>query len=560
MPPHPSIGYFSPFLSDDQKTALQKLEQALVEERSALASTHLKSFLQMSFEATLEAVLDLRPSLDRATLAELAEEDSEEAHVLSQLLWNGEALSPFAEGLLAWHEGAPEPDDPCLSLEQLNSYLVASADFYSSRRGLFPSHETEPVAEPRPASLSLFLHEDEAEELPAEAPPEAAPPEVEQTEVEQTEELAEKPQLDLEPPESDEPLRKEIPAASPEVKTPSRPSVEKPPAVADSEDSLELLELAQAPLSPLEAKSQLVLKKKYLGYGKNSDGVMGYCGQLTLSRFDDKTLNATLESSNPLLFLSTSSVNAAASVVTYWMPPAAFPQPGGHLVVESPEGKKVLSVSSLFPQSRTDFLQGRQVALLLLAPALLGLVYFGFVYLYSSYGILSQVKEMFPEQYAAALSGQGEANFRAEGVGLYQLEVVPASESLQLIVATMIWLAPLASTKFFRHLSRSRKRAFGGLLASALILPSLGMLAAWTLQRRLFPLFEHPDFAPLDLRGFLPWALPLNLAAAAYLFLSVHGVWDRKLRSELRFLLPALLSVAYLVICFLLIFGRSWLS
>ena len=555
MPPHPSIGYFSPFLSDDQKTALQELEQALVEERSALASTHLKSFLQMSFEATLEAVLDLRPSLDRATLAELADEDSEEAHVLSQLLWNGEALSPFGEGLLTWHEGAPESDDPCLSLEQLNSYLVASADFYSSRRGLFPSHETEPITEPQPASLSLFPHEDEDEDLPEEAPPEAEPPEEAPPE-----EPTEKPQLAVEPSESDEPLDNEIAAASPEEKTSSKSSVEKPPAVADSEDSLELLELAQAPLSPLEAKSQLVLKKKYLGYGKNSDGVMGYCGQLTLSRFDDKTLNATLESSNPLLFLSTSSVNAAATVVTYWMPPAAFPQPGGHLVVESPEGKKVLSVSSLFPQSRTDFLQGRQVALLLLAPALLGLVYFGFVYLYSSYGILSQVKEMFPEQYAAALSGQGEANFRAEGVGLYQLEVVPASESLQLIVATMIWLAPLASTKFFRHLSRSRKRAFGGLLASALILPSLGMLAAWTLQRRLFPLFEHPDFAPLDLRGFLPWALPLNLAAAAYLFLSVHGVWDRKLRSELRFLLPALLSVAYLVICFLLIFGRSWLS
>ncbi len=546
MRPERSIGFFSPFLTADQKAALRELEVCLTNENATGTEAAIEVFLELSFEVTRTAILELQPELNRQTLEEIANDETEEAHSLSQLLWNGDQLSPFAKRMLDWHGGSRSEPVTGLSLEELNNYLVASVDFYGSRRGLVTSHGPELVNEPQPVSLSLFEDEDDeegevvAQEVPAH---------------ESAEELLE---LDTEDVEQDEQAREQAQEEPEQGRQEPQPSAG---LSSSEEENLESLELSHAPLSPLEAKSQLVLKKKYLGYGKNSDGVMGYCGQLTLSRFDDKPLEASLESSNPLLFLSTTTARGASATVTYWMPPAAFPQPGGHLTVETPQHKKILSVSSLFPQSRTDFLRDRYVVALLLAPATLGLLYFGFVYLYSSYGIVSQVRELFPQAYAAALTGQGVAHFRAEGVGLYQLEVVPASESLQLIWATVIWFAPLASTKFFRHLSRARRRGFGGLLAGALVLPSVGLLFTWNLQRRLFPILEHPDFAPLDLRGFLPWGLPLNLVIATYLFLSVHGVWDRKLGTrELRFLLPVILSLAYLVICFLLIFGRSWLS
>ena len=343
--------------------------------------------------------------------------------------------------------------------------------------------------------------------------------------------------------------------SEPESKSEAQKSA---PEESPPEEDGELLELSSAPLSPLEAQSQLVFKKKYFGYGKNTDGVMGYCGQFTISRFDDAPVEAVLECSNPLLFLSTKTIRGKSSVVTYWMPPAAFPQPSGHLTLQSPQHRKVISVGSLFPQSRTDFLSERRVVALLLAPAMLALFYFEFVHLTSVYGIINQVKELFPEQYAAAQLEQGVIHFRAHGVGLYQLEVIPTSESLQLIWAATIWLAPLLAAKFFRHLSRERQRSFGGLLGTALMLPSLGMLLAWHLQKRLFPLLEHPDFFPLDLKGFLIWGVPLNLAVAVYLFLSVHKVWDRMLARELRFLLPVCLSLGYVAVVFLLIFGRSW--
>ena len=463
----------------------------------------------------IELVWEPRPEL----VTGMAPPQMEEPPAMLKLLWETADLSlPEAEASQAGpREAEPEPVEP----------------------------EGEELGEPdveKPGELQVEeLGEPEVEE-PGEL-------QVEDLGEPEVEELGEAEQLaDLEVPQRAESRRAARPWAKAEPLAPQQES-----------DGMELIAMSAAPLSPLEQKTQLIVKKKYLGYGKNSDGVMGYCGQLTLSRFDDAPVNARLECSNPLMFLSPLAASGKAPVVTYWMPPAAFPQPGGHLTINLTDQNKVLAVGTLFPQSRTDFLNRGQVLLLLLAPPILGLLYFIFVYLLSASGIVAQVKEVFPEAYAAAMSGSNLVDFRAQGVGLYQLEVVPAAESLQLIWAGLIWLCPLLSSKFFRHLSRSRQRDFGAALAAALLLPSLGLLLAWNGQKALFPLFEHVDFAPLDLRHFLPWSVPLNLVLAVYLFLSVHGVWDRKIPSrELRFLLPIALAAGYVAVAFMLIFARSW--
>ena len=449
-----------------------------------------------------------------------------------------------------------------------------------------------PLTEPVPMSPSCSVPQDDVELREGESEEElkvlilGGPPEVDWSTKKRH--APEKAALDVEPEPEPEPEPEQEPSFEEEPEEelaldvepePPRAEMVAPKATEDSGDDelptrgtgkpasdpvepgVEVIGLSSAPLSPHEERSQIIIKKKYLGYGKNSDGVMGYCGQMTLSRFDDAVISARLECSNPLLFLSPTTATGKAPVVTYWMPPAAFPQPGGHLTINTSEQNKVLSVVSLFPQSRTDFLSASQVLLLMYAPSILGLLYFTFVYLLSASGIVAQVKEVFPEAYAAALAGSMTADFRAQGVGLYQLEVVPASESLQLIWAGLIWLCPLIATKFFRHLSRSRQRELGAALAGALVLPSIGLLLIWNAQKVSFPLFAHADFAPLDLRYFLPWGVPLNLAVTTYLFLSVHGVWDRRVRSgELRFLLPVVMTLLYAAITFVLIFGRSWLT
>lgn len=464
-------------------------------------------------------------------LEKVAPEREEEAEPVSviRLAWNPEAE------FVPDQPPSGEPEDTPVVLKLLWEKEPPPPESDVSPEGLFPEESVlfpEPDEPDEPVALLL---QDPAE---GESPAEEAPVE----------------QAPLGPP----PTAKAVARGKDPDEIPSRTRGSGP---REDDDGMELIATSAVPLSPIEQRKGLVVKKKYLGYGKNSDGVMGYCGQLTLSRFDDSPLDARLECSNPLLFLSSSTPAGKAPVVTYWMPPAAFPQPGGHLTINLPDQHKVLSVGSLFPQSRTDFLNGGQVLLLMLAPSILGLLYFTFVYLLSASAIVAQVKEIFPEAYVAALAGSGTADFRSQGVGLYQLEVVPASESLQLIWAALIWICPLLAAKFFRHLSRSRQRGFGAGLAAAMLLPSLGLFAIWNVQKSAFPLFYHPDFSPLDLRDFLPWSVPLNLAVAVYLFLSVHGAWDRLVASrELRFLLPIVLFSLYLVIGFVVIFGRSWLA
>ena len=130
-----------------------------------------------------------------------------------------------------------------------------------------------------------------------------------------------------------------------------------------------------------------------------------------------------------------------------------------------------------------------------------------------------------------------------------------------MIWAAIIFLCPLLSTKFFRYLSQSRQKTFAGVLAAAQLLPTLFLLTTWNFQGRFLPLYDHKDFAPLDLKGILTWSIPANILIAVYLFLSVFGVWDRKVKpSELRVALPVVLTLSYLATMFLVIYGRSWLG
>lgn len=306
-------------------------------------------------------------------------------------------------------------------------------------------------------------------------------------------------------------------------------------------------------------KNELLLDHKYLGYGKNSDGVLGMCGQLTVSRRDGEELKGELETSNPLLFLSPTMLKGYTSTITYWMPPVAFPHPSGQLTIKAGEQSQVLDIKSLFPKSRTDYWSEPKVVSLLLAPATLGILYFCFVFWHLGTEVDQRVRELFPVNYQAAILGNEPPGFLTRSFGLYQLEVVPAAESLQLIWAAIIFLVPLISAKFFRYLSRTRQKRYAGLLAACQLLPSVALLGLWNLQQSVFPLFEHPDLAPLDLYGLLTWALPLNVVVGLYLFLSVFGVWDRTIRvRELRFSLPILLTGAYILTIFLLIFGQTW--
>lgn len=323
----------------------------------------------------------------------------------------------------------------------------------------------------------------------------------------------------------------------------------------------EELSFSQAPLSPFEKKNQLVIKNKFLGYGKNREGVIGLCGQLKISLFHPEELRGKLESSNPLLFLSPVQLSGTSTTVTYWLPPVAFPHPAGQLYIRESRDSKTLVLHSLFPKSRTDYLRGRQVLTALFAPPVLGCLYFFLVYYITVHGIDREAQELFPELYEAALEGVKSVDFRTGGLGLYRLKVIPASESLQMIWAGVLFLGPLLSGKFFHYLSRSRKRRLGGPLAGALLMPSILLLTAWNFQSSVLPLHDHKDFAPLALQGLLQWSLPLNVFMAIYLFLSNFGYWDRWIRPrEVRLAMPVVLTLVYLVVTFLLIYGRSWMS
>ena len=336
-------------------------------------------------------------------------------------------------------------------------------------------------------------------------------------------------------------------------------SAPEPPSEEDGEG--EELTMSHAPLDPFSKKNRLVVKNKYLGYGKNSEGVMGLCGQLKISYFKDEELVGRLESSNPLLFLSPNKLSGKSSTITYWLPPVAFPHPAGHIGIQTPRESQTLSLHTLFPKSGTDLMRDRSVVLCLFCPALIGFLYFALVYILTAHTIDIEAQQTFPKIYREAIAGIDTGDFRSQGLGLYRLRVVPASESLQMIWAAVIFFAPLLASKFFYYLSGARKRRFGGLLAASQLAPTVFLLLTWSFQDLVFPLYSHRDFAPMDLRGYLVWSVIMNILVAAYLFLSVFGVWDKTIkRPEVRFVLPFVLTGLYLLTKFVIIYGRSWFS
>lgn len=239
----------------------------------------------------------------------------------------------------------------------------------------------------------------------------------------------------------------------------------------------------------------------------------------------------------------------------------AFPHPAGQLVIRTNQDTKTLALHTLFPKSRTDFMGARQVLSALFAPSVLGFLYFCFVYAFTVHGIDVETRTLFPDLYRAALDGLQNVDFRTGGLGLFRLKVVPASESLQMIWACVLFLAPLITSKFFHYLSRSRKRRLGGVLAAAFLMPSMLLLVVSNLQGHALPLYAQKDFAPLDLWRFLDWSVPLNVVLAVYLFLSNFGYWDRWVKTrEIRLAMPFVLTGVYLLTMFVLIYGRSWLS
>ena len=524
------IGPYSPNLTALEKANLKSIEDGNV-------PLGVRNFLLISFTLVRQTLIPHFDEIDiRAAEALKHSKDPTPLLALEKIFWDGEELTPWGAEFLRWLQEPWDDYVPQLSIEDINDYLLRSVDFYE----LFdPTVELEGSRMLEPESPEAESQSVEVLVLGSQA----------LTEATYHEPLPHSPlaaQSELAPEGAFAEVVEDLAQQDP---------VE--PAVVEGEE----IDFTQAPLTPFEDKNRLMVRNKYLGYGKNSEGVMGLCGQLTISYFRDRELVGSLESSNPLLFISPKSLSGLSKTVTYWLPPVAFPHPAGHLTIRTPEESKTLSLHSLFPRSRTDFMGDRKVSFFLLLPALSVISYFAFVYFLTVEGIDEEALRLFPETYRAALLGTDTVGFRSGGLGLYQLRIVPAAESLQMIWAAVILLGPLLSSKFFYFLSRARRRQFSGVLAAALLLPTIFLLVAWNFQGEVFPLYDHPDFLPLDLKGFLYWSVPMNLAIAAYLFLSVFGVWDKKVKpAEVRFFLPLVLTFAYLVVMFFVIYGRSWSS
>lgn len=536
--PNVLIGPYSPNLTALEKASLKAIQDGYVE-------LGLRNFLLVSFTLVRQAMIPHFEEINiKAAEALKLNKDPTPLLALESIFWEGEELTPWGKEFLRWIQEPWDDYVPQLGVDDINDYLLRSVDFYELFDASIEPEGSEvaaPSENPELQSHSMEVAVRGSQVLTEATSHEAFPPSALAT------------QSDLAPKGAFAEVVEDL-AQGPKV-------AQQAPAEAVPTEEGEEINFTEAPLTPFEDKNRLMVRNKYLGYGKNSEGVMGLCGQLTISYFRDRELVGRLESSNPLLFISPQSLSGLSSKVTYWLPPVAFPHPAGHLTIRTPEESKVLTLHSLFPRSRTDFMGDRKVIFFLLLPALVAILYFAFVYFLTVLGIDEEALSLFPETYQAALLGTDTVGFRSGGLGLYQLRIVPAAESLQMIWAAVILVGPLLSSKFFYFLSRARRRQFSGVLAAALLLPTACLLVAWNFQGEVFPLYSHPDFAPLDLRGFLLWSVPMNLAIAVYLFLSVFGVWDKRVKpAELRFFLPFILTLLYLVVMFFVIYGRSWSS
>lgn len=589
-------------LTDEEQTTLDAVESGAVRNGFFLAS---------SFPRILKALKTLYPDFSRESAKEMLVNKDPNFKPFKTLFWVDGQLTPAGEMFLGWVEGERSIEDLTLSSEDFTDYLRRSLSLYELLRlSDEKSLRTEPareegeeaaeVPEEAPVAESPLIEPAQPTEVTFEGLPaditegavfEFLDPEMARSIADDDTlrirmkpatlqlwqefrkavlEMSEEQRALLESTAKDDTLRLKVVSVHGRIrqepleeKKEEEPPKKKfrPPVPEDEEADGELIRSQRGPLSPFENKAELVVRNKYLGYGKNSEGVVGLCGQLKVRRSDNEELVGMVESSNPLLFFRPVRLSGFRATVTYWLPPVAFPHPAGALTLRTSDEARSLPLHTLFPRSRTDFFSDKQVLATLLAPALIGILYFGLVYWFTVTGIDNEAFQLFPELYQAAMNGSQSVDFRSGGLGLYRLKIVPASESLQMIWAAIIFFCPLLSTKFFRYLSKNRQKTFAGVLAGAQLLPTLFLLTTWNFQGRFLPLYDHRDFAPLDLKGVLTWSIPANIIVAVYLFLSVFGVWDRKVKpSELRVALPVVLTLLYLVIMFVVIYGRSWLG
>lgn len=336
---------------------------------------------------------------------------------------------------------------------------------------------------------------------------------------------------------------------TPEEMGPSNELSELISAMLETQESLP----PPKPVKEPEAKPpQLAVTADYRGYAKNEEGELGHAGTLTITNAGGGELRGSILSTNPLVQVTPNLFEGNTSQIRYWISPDAMPQPEGFIELRTATEFRRVPLTNFIPASRLSSLSTLQLASLLLLPGLLTLAYLGWVFRLTIGTVERLLRESLRDDFPALLKGAA-VTFDRSGVGVIDLEVIPRVDSVLLMFLALAVLCPLLVAKLFRYYPRFQQRDLGFLFILGMVLPAIGFLALWNTPLLFHPMMLHPELADLNFRHGLPAFLGLNLGASLYLFLSVLGAVDRKVRNPmLRLLLPlVLVALAAALIVFM---------
>ncbi len=295
------------------------------------------------------------------------------------------------------------------------------------------------------------------------------------------------------------------------------------------------------------AGTKLQVSHVYKGYAKYGQGKYGHGGTIYLYRLDGQPVSGVIRTSDPRIRVEPVVFGGKDVRLTYWVDKSLCPSLKGYIIIVSGSGQyeRRIRIRDLVPRSFLASLKIWYGAALMFAPGIISSLYSAYVWKRAVSVLVSFSRGMRP--YLSQIEfGQAQLFGRSSGISDFELHVLPQVQGALLLFLLIAYLVPLSTAKMFKYMTSEQKRKLGWAFVPAMLFPSLFFIVA---SRTTF--LEPPGIlnnitAMVDYRSYLVWFVVSNLLCAFYLFLSVSGLLERWLESEIkRMILPVVLSVGF---------------
>lgn len=307
-------------------------------------------------------------------------------------------------------------------------------------------------------------------------------------------------------------------------------------------------------------RPQVEVHIDHLGYLKNAQGRLGYGGHLWIRNAGEGELSGSVVSHHESVQIAPNLISGNENKFIYWVDPDQSGSSGGHIEIKTVHEQRLVPTWRLMPRSYFAGLSRSRLALLLLAPGLLGTLYCVVVFLLNGLWTDHTLHTMLGARFDRYLSPANPLSLRGAGVGELDLQILPRIEASMLLFYLLSWAVPTLVCKLYQSLPRHSQLELSTLFTFSLVLPSALFAGLAYTPLSTGATYIHPELSSLDFRQHLLEFVALNLLGSSYYYLEVAGLWGRYLNRLGRFVFSLLCFALFAGALVYLVYGRSWLG